>query len=177
MKIKWQWFLGGRTMFWIESVLLIVFIFIFITTYIIDPTTRIYMKVSNIDGTSIEKISESYVKNLGITISKPVSYRFAKYRYEKSFDESGIEMILLGTFHEWNDCYYIDISDKLYNENMLSEIVRHETRHMIVQELKNKKIIDLTKYTEEIAQEKNETYNNLFDYGVKLLKEEQLNGK
>ena len=177
MKIKWQWFLGGRTMFWIASVLLIAFIFIFITTYIIDPTTRIYMKVLSIDETSIEKISESYIKNLGITISKPVSYRFVKYRYEKSFDESGIEMILLGMFHEWNDCYYIDISDKLYNGNMLSEIVRHETRHMIVQELKNKKIIDLTKYSEEIAQEKNETYNNLFDYGVKLLKEEQLNGK
>ena len=41
----------------------------------------------------------------------------------------------------------------------------------------NEKIIDLTEYTEEIAQEKNETYNNLFNYGVKLLKEEQNNGK
>ena len=39
------------------------------------------------------------------------------------------------------------------------------------------KIIDLTEYTEEIAQEKNETYNNLFNCGVKLLKEEQENGE
>ena len=46
-----------------------------------------------------------------------------------------------------------------------------------MQELKNEKIIDLTEYTEEIAQEKNETHNNLSDYGVKLLKEEQNNGE
>ena len=48
---------------------------------------------------------------------------------------------------------------------------------MIVQELKNEEIIDLTEYTEEIAQEKNEIYNNLFNCGVKLLKEEQENGE
>ena len=47
---------------------------------------------------------------------------------------------------------------------------------MIVQELKNEKIIDLTKYTEEIAQEKNETYNDLFNRGVKLLKETHYHG-
>ena len=48
---------------------------------------------------------------------------------------------------------------------------------MIVQELKNEKIIDLTEYTEEIAQEENEIYNDLFDSGVKLLKERQNNGE
>lgn len=179
MKIKWQWFLGGQTMFWIASILLIVLVFAIVVTYIIDPTTSIYMKVQSIDETSIKEMSESYVKSLGITISKPISYRFVKYQHEDGFKKrkSGSETVLLGTFHEWNNCYYIDISANLYRMNMLYEIVKHETRHMIVQELKNEKIIDLTEYTEEIAQEKNEVYNNLFNCGVKLLKEEQNNGE
>ena len=179
MKIKWQWFLGGQTMFWIASVLLIVLVFGIVVTYVIDPTTSIYMKVQSIDETSIKEMSESYVKNLGITINKPISYRFVKYQHEDSFKarESNSETVLLGTFHEWNDTYYIDISANLYHMSMLYEIVKHETRHMIVQELKNEDIIDLTEYTEEIAQEKNETYNNLFNCGVKLLKEEQSNGE
>lgn len=179
MKIKWQWFLGGQTMFWIASILLIVLVFAIVVTYIIDPTTSIYMKVQSIDETSIKEMSEGYVKSLGITISKPISYRFVKYQHEDGFmaRKSDPKTVLLGTFHEWNNCYYIDISVNLHRMNMLYEIVKHETRHMIVQELKNEKIIDLTEYTEEIAQEKNETYNNLFNYGVKLLKEEQNNGE
>ena len=56
--------------------------------------------------------------------------------------------------------------------NMLSDIVKHETRHMIIQELKNEGVIDLTDYTEEIAEEKNEVYNNIFNCSIKLLKEE-----
>ena len=179
MKIKWQWFLGGQTMFWIASVLLLVLVFSIVVTYIIDPITSIYMKVQSIDETSIKEMSESYVKSLGINISKPISYRFVKYQHEDGFKvrKSDPETVLLGTFHEWNNCYYIDISVNLYRMNMLHEIVKHETRHMIVQELKNEKIIDLTEYTEEIAQEKNEVYNNLFNCGVKLLKEEQNNGE
>ena len=174
MKIKWQWFLGGQTMFWIASVLVIVLVLGIVVTYVIDPTTSIYMEVQSIDETSIKEMSESYVKNLGITISKPISYRFVKYQHEDSFKKrkSGQETVLLGTFHEWNGTYYIDISANLYHMNMLYEIVKHETRHMIVQELKNEKIIDLTKYTEEIAQEKDEVYNNLFNYSVQLLKKE-----
>ena len=174
MKIKWQWFLGGQTMFWIASVLVIVLVLGIVVTYVIDPTTSIYMEVQSIDETSIKEMSESYVKNLGITISKPISYRFVKYQHEDSFKKrkSGPETVLLGTFHEWNGTYYIDISANLYHMNMLYEIVKHETRHMIVQELKNEKIIDLTKYTEEIAQEKDEVYNNLFNYSVQLLKKE-----
>ena len=44
---------------------------------------------------------------------------------------------------------------------------------MIVEYLKDEKIIDLTKYTEEIASQNNEYYNNLFNSGVYLLKEEE----
>ena len=36
-----------------------------------------------------------------------------------------------------------------------------------------KKIIDLTKYTEEITQWENAYYNNLFNSGVYLLKEKE----
>ena len=53
----------------------------------------------------------------------------------------------------------------------LSDTVKHETRHMIVQELKHKKVIDLTNYTEEIAQRKDDYYSKLFDNSVSLLKE------
>ena len=179
MKIKWQWFLGGQIMFWIATILLVVFIFAYVTTFIIDPTTSMYMKVQSIDETSIKEISEQYINSLGIKINKPIVYRFVRYTNEDHFKRSktGVATVLLGTFHEWNNCYYIDISVNLYHMTMLYETVKHETRHMIVQELKNEKIIDLTEYTEEIAQEKNETYNNLFNCGVKLLKEEQENGE
>lgn len=85
MKIKWQWFLGGQTMFWIASVLLVVLVFAIVITYIIDPTTSIYMKVQSIDETSIKEMSENYVKSLGITINKPISYRFVKYQHEDGF--------------------------------------------------------------------------------------------
>ena len=109
MKIKWQWFLGGQTMFWVASILVIVLVFAIVVTYIIDPTTSIYMKVQSIDETSIKEMSESYVKSLGITINKPISYRFVKYQHEDSFKarKSGPETVLLGTFHEWNGTYYI----------------------------------------------------------------------
>lgn len=179
MKIKWQWFLGGRTMFWIATILLIVFIFAYVVTFIIDPTTSMYMKVQSVDETSIKEISEAYVNSLGITINKPIVYRFVRYTNEDHFKHSktGPATVLLGTFHEWNGTYYIDISVNLYHMSMLYETVKHETRHMIVQELKNEKIIDLNEYTEEIAQEKDEKYNNLFNCGVNLLKEEQNNGK
>ena len=167
-------------MFWIATTLLIIFILIYIATFIIDPTTSVYMRVqNNIENISIKEMSEQYMTGLGITIDKPICYRFVKYQREDHFKghKPGSATVLLGTFHEWNKSYYIDISVNLYHMNMLYEVVKHETRHMIVQELKNKKIIDLTKYTEEIAQEKNEIYNNLFNYGVELLKKEQKNGK
>lgn len=172
MELEWQLFAGGRIMFWVTTVLLLVFILIYILTFVIDPVSSIYMKAQNIDETSIKEMSEQYVNSLGITIKKPVHYRFVKFRYEHDLNDSAdSDMVLLGTFHEWNDNYYIDISADLYHMSMLYEIVRHETRHMIVQELKNEKIIDLDDYTEEIAQEKDETYNELFNCSVKLLKE------
>ena len=179
MKIKWQWFLGGRFMYWITIILFVILIFSHVMTYVIDPTTKLYMTVQDTDVTSIKDISEQYVKSLGIIINKPIRYRFVKYRHEDHFKKpnSGADTVLLGTFHEWNNTYYIDISINLYHMSMIYEVVRHETRHMIVQELKNEKVIDLSEYTEEIAQETDLNYNELFDCSVKLLKEEQKNGK
>ena len=58
---------------------------------------------------------------------------------------------------------------------MLEEIVIHETRHLVVEYLKDEKIIDLTKYTEEIAQHDNSYYNSLFNNGIYLLKERDKN--
>lgn len=113
------------------------------------------------------------LKIYGITVDIPVVYRFVNYKYNETAEDE----LLLGTFHEWSNTYYIDISAGLYNMSLLDEIVIHETRHMIVEYLKDKKIIDLTKYTEEIASQKNSHYNNLFDSSVYLLlKEENWNG-
>ena len=179
MKIKWQWFLGGRVMYWITIILFIMLIFSHIITYMIDPTTKLYMTIQDTDSTSIKNISEQYMESLGITINKPIRYRFVKYRHTNHFKShnSSSETVLLGTFHEWNSTYYIDISVNLYHMSMIYDIVIHETRHMIVQELKNEKIIDLSEYSEEIAQENDQIYNELFNYSVKLLKKEQKNGK
>ena len=64
MRIEWQWFLGGQIMFWVAIIMFIIFILGFITTYVIDPTTTIGMKIQNVDTTSIKKISEKYVSDL-----------------------------------------------------------------------------------------------------------------
>lgn len=180
MKWKWQLFLGGSIMFWLASILIVLLIFVYTITFVIDPTTSMYMDVQNTDTTSIQEMSEEYVKSLGVKINKPICYRFVQFRHEEALkyenqEKYGLkgETILLGTFHEWNGTYYIDISSNLYKMSNLHEIVRHETRHMLVQELKNENIIDLNDYTEEIAREQDEIYNNLFDCGVKLLKETQ----
>lgn len=173
MKIKWQWFLGGKIMFWVSIIIFIILIFCFITTYIIDPTSSLYMTKYKINPVSIEQISKDYINNLGITIDKPIEYCFV--RYKDKGDKADPEEILLGTFHEWNDVYYINISVDLYKSSMLEKIVIHETRHLVVEYLKDEKIIDLTKYTEEIAQCENSYYNNLFDSGIYLLKERDKN--
>lgn len=176
MKIKWQWFLGGRGMFWMASALLIIFVFIFATTYIVDPTACLYMKKQDVDEETIKEISDEYINSLGIKINKPINYRFVYFQNQGHFikqDNENKRLVILGMFHEWNGSYYIDIAVSLYKMKMLDEVVIHETRHLIVQELRNQKIIDLTKYTEEIAEEINPYYNNLFDNGVNLLKEKE----
>ena len=97
-----------------------------------------------------------------------------RYR-DNGFEADPGTNILLGSFHEWNGKYYIDISIDLYNNFSLHDTVIHETRHMIVNYLKDEKIIDLDKYTEEIAQRKSYHYNVMFDSGVYLLKKLQEN--
>lgn len=149
-------------MFWITLILLGWLIFSFVFTYIIDPVTLTYMRVLNTDTASIQEISEEYIESFGIIIDKPVVYRFVKF---KNMDEN-----LLGTFHEWRGKYYIDISIDLYKLASLDDTVIHETRHLMVEHLRDKKIIDLTKYSEEIAYRENYFYNNLFYSGVYLLK-------
>ena len=169
MRLKWQWFLGGRVMFWVSIIMFFILIIGFIATFVVDPITFFYMKVQNIDTTSIKKISEKYVSDLGVIIDKPIVYRFVRYKHDKGFKANPDEEIVLGTFHEWNGKYYIDISIDLYKLYTLDEIVIHETRHMLVEYLRDKKIINLEKYTEDIAQEKNIYYNKIFNYSIKLL--------
>lgn len=106
----------------------------------------------------------------GIEIDKSIVYKFVTFSHQDP------DTRLLGTFHEWNNTYYINILVDLYNTSDLEKIVIHETRHMIVQHLKNKEIIDLVKYTEEIATEKNAYYTDMFNSGVYLLREEQCDG-
>ena len=110
----------------------------------------------------------------GIVIDKPIVYRFVRYRDKFHIEDIDAKKdVLLGTFHEWNGVYYIDISVDLYKMYLLDSVVVHETRHMIVEYLRDEKIIDFTNYTEEIASEKNSHYNNLFEQGIYLLKEYQ----
>lgn len=168
MKLNWRWFVGGRDMFWVSIFLMLVLVSGFVLTYIINPTEKSIMVPLKIDSRAIQDASEQYVRCLGIKIDKPIEYRFVKYKSQN--EEDGV---LLGTFHEWNGVYYIDISVDLYKTSRLNEIVIHETRHMLVEYMRDKKIIDLGKYTEEIAQEKNKYYNDLFDSGIYLLKEKE----
>ena len=172
MKIKWQWFVGGRDMFWVSIILLTLLFSGFLVTYVIDPTSILLMKKQSVNPESIKSISEKYVSCLGIKVNKPIIYRFVRYD-DKGYEAEPGTTILLGTFHEWNGTYYIDISIDLYKTAALNSTVIHETRHMIVEYLRDEKIIDITSYTEEIAQEKTEYYNSLFNSGVFLLKEKQ----
>jgi hypothetical protein len=167
--IKWQWFIGGKKMFWLSIVMFCLLIEGFILTYVIDPTTLMFAKVQKMNSASIEKVSTEYIKSLGITIDKPIVYRFVRYRQNNENSDKE----LLGSFHEWNNTYYIDISIDVYNMIPFEAVVVHETRHMVVLYLKEKHVIDLYKYTEEIAEEQNIYYNNLFKSGVELLKSQQ----
>lgn len=162
-------------MFWVSLIMILFYIFIFILTYFIDPLAMLNLSVQSVDSKSIQEISEEYVNSLGIEIEidKPIEYRFVRYLHDNGYNAEAGETIVLGTFHVWNDTYYIDISVDLYKTPELKHTVIHETRHMIVEYLRIKKIIDLNKYTEEIAQEKNNYYNSLFDSGVQLLREQQ----
>ena len=178
MKLNWQWFLGGKFMFWtslaIFFILIIMFVSTFTFTYFIDLTSRLNVKVQDVNTDVIKELSESYVKTCGITIDTPIVYRFVKYN-KNAYDTNSNDTTLLGTFHEWNDTYYIDISIDLKDKpEDLIYVVEHETRHMIVDYLKDNDIIDLEKYTEEIAQKKNIYYNELFNSGIYLLKELQI---
>lgn len=155
-------------MFWVSLIMIIGLILGFLVTYVVDPTKKIYMKEQSIDPVSIKNISEQYVRCFDVEVDKPIVYRFVRYSLT-AYDED--EEVLLGTFHEWNDTYYIDISVDLYKTSSLNSTVIHETRHMLVEYMRDKDIIDLSKYTEEIAQEKNERYNELFNCGMYLLKE------
>lgn len=161
--------------FWVTNISLILIVGLYLITYVIDPTRILYKCVEDTKNQEyIKTISDNYLTTLGIKIDKQIYYRYVKYKPDKKDPDT----IVLGTFHEWNNTYYIDISvDIMTLHDELIETVQHETRHMIVQELKNKKIINLTKYTENIAQAKDETYIKLFDSSVKILKEEQKNGK
>lgn len=173
MKLKWQWFVGGKDMFWVSIIAFIFFVIIFIGTYIIDPIKIINYKVQLVDSDSIKNYAESYLKEQGVTIDKPIVYRFVKYK-DNAFNAKLEEKVVLGTFHEWNSTYYIDISVDLYKMNdLLEETVIHETRHMLVEYLNYEDIIDLIKYTEEIASGENEYYNNMFNSGIYLLKKLQ----
>ena len=108
----------------------------------------------------------------GITIDKPIVYEFVKYKDVDEADEP-TDKVTFGTFHEWNGKYYICISDEIKESGLLYYIVAHETRHMVVEYLKDKKIINLDKYTEEIANRDDEAFNELFSGAVSLLRFKQ----
>ena len=171
--VNWRLFAGGKVMFWVSLIMILLCIFIFVLTYFIDPLSLWNLSVQSVDPSSIQRISEDYVTNLGIEIDKPIKYRFVRYLHDNGYEAEAGETIVLGTFHVWNGVYYIDISVDLYKSEDLERTVIHETRHMIVEYMRTKKIINLNKYTEEIAQQKNTYYNSLFNSGVHLLKEKQ----
>ena len=160
-------------MFWVSLIVIIFCICLFILTYCVDVIGLWNLSVQSVDSSSIQEISEEYVNSLGIEINVPIEYRFVRYLHDSGYEAEVGETIVLGTFHVWNGTYYIDISVDLYKSEELESIVIHETKHMIVEYLRENKIINLNKYTEEIAQEKNHYYNSLFDSGVQLLKEQQ----
>lgn len=160
-------------MFWVSLIMIFICVCLFIFTYCIDPIALINLSAQSVDPSSIQEISENYVTNLGIEIDKPIEYRFVRYLHDNGYEAEAGETIVLGTFHVWNGTYYIDISVDLYKSEDLESTVIHETRHMIVEYLRIKRIIDLNKYTEEIAQRKDTYYNSLFNSGVHLLKEKQ----
>lgn len=160
-------------MFWVSLIMIFICICLFIFTYCIDPIALINLSVQSVDPSEIQEISENYVTNLGIEIDKPIEYRFVRYLHDNGYKAEAGDTIVLGTFHVWNGTYYIDISVDLYKHQELEKTVIHETRHMITEYLRLKKIIDLDKYTEEIAQSSKVCYNYLFNSGVQLLKEQQ----
>lgn len=133
----------------------------FLYTFVIDVTNFYSIQeFTDADTSHIRDVSEEYLSTFGITdISYPIRYNFVKFKQP-----------VLGTFHEWNHTYFINISTDIETEDTLRSTVIHETRHLIVQHLKNQNIIDLTAYTEEIASYENDWFSRLFIDAIYLHK-------
>lgn len=148
---------------------LILLVWMFLKTHVIDLTALTYMRKRNTwNPAVIQNISEYYVESCGITIDKPIKYEFVKYR-DMDKAKKPTDEVTFGTFHEWNGTYYICIADEIKESALIQYVVIHETRHMMVDYLKDEGVIDLDKYTEEIAESNNIFYNNVFDSSVDLL--------
>jgi len=173
MKIKWQWFIGGQKMFWVIVTIICIMISVLLVTYVINPMALIYTKEQNVNHSSIQEYMNSYIESLDINIDKPIECKFVEFKQ----NTNEIGEVILGTFYEWNDTYFINITIGLYDNIRLESIVKHETRHMIVSYLKSTGVIDLEKYSEEIAEGINDDYNNLFNDSINLLKLKQGKGE
>lgn len=156
-------------MFCVSLFLLFLLFFAFLFTYVIDLTGLIHSERQISDAHSIKIISEDYVNSFGIEVDMPIKYNFVKYRAWTTSKDG----VLLGTFHEWNGAYYIDISADIDDMSVFEDTVKHETRHMLVEYLKDQKIIDLTNYTEQIARNNSEFYNDIFNKFMGLLNMKQ----
>ena len=65
MRLKWQWFTGGKVMFWLALILIVVLVIGFTTNYVINPTEISYMtRSANINSDLIQEISENYLNEL-----------------------------------------------------------------------------------------------------------------
>ena len=85
MKLKYQWFLGGRVMFCVSIILMVFLICSFTVAYIVDPITISSTITTEPDTGVIKEISQEYIKSLEIVIDKPIVYRFVKYKYNNYF--------------------------------------------------------------------------------------------
>lgn len=136
-------------------------------THMVNVNSFAYTVTDDRDKTVIENISQEYLNSLELTMDKPIVYNFVKYK-ETATDP--LDLVTLGSFYEWDNKYYINISSNIVSERRLREVIIHETRHMVVEYLKNNDILDLSDYTEEIAQGTNKCYNALFFSAVDVAK-------
>lgn len=76
---------------------------------LIDPILLVSCRKTHKDTNEIKQLTVQYLNELGITIDKPIEYRFVRYIGSERKNST------VGTFHVYKNKYVISVSEEFYD--------------------------------------------------------------
>ena len=76
---------------------------------LIDPVLLISCHKTDKNTNEIKQLTEQYLNELGVTIDKPIEYRYVKYIGSER------KKLTAGTFHVYKNKYVISVSEEFYD--------------------------------------------------------------